>query len=66
MVYGADEVNSAENVNFLLHAFDVWVGKDISVEFESILTGKVGGTLTHLLMFKPFENEGVNLFNACC
>lgn len=65
-VYGAEAPNAAYNVRFLLQSFDVWTGKKIKAVFDAMLTGLPGGAPTHLLMFKFFDKEGVDFFNACC
>lgn len=65
-VYGVGSTNASNNLIFLLQAFDVWKGKNVKNEFESMLTHQPGGTSTPLLMFSSFDKEGVDLFHACC
>ena len=65
-VYGIDATNSSDNLTFLFQAFDVWKGKDVKAEFENMWTRQPRGTSTPLLMYKPFDKEGVDLFHACC
>jgi hypothetical protein len=65
-VFGAGAKGAAENLDFLFQAWDAWEGRDIKSEFESIFTRQSGGLTLPLLMFKSFDNEGVDLFHACC
>lgn len=65
-VYGLGATNAADNLTFLFQAFDVWKGKDVKDEFESLLTCQPVGASTPLLMFKSFDMEGVDFFHACC
>jgi hypothetical protein len=65
-VYSRNAPNAADSVEFLINAFDVWKGKDVKAEFDHILTSQPGGPSTPLLIFNPFDKEGVDLFHACC
>lgn len=65
-VYGADAVNGINSLDFHIKAWDIWKEKNIEVEFTSILTSQPCDSSTPLLMFNAFENEGVDLFHACC
>lgn len=65
-VYGIGATNAADNLILLFQAFDVWKGKNVKDEFESMLTCQPGGASTPLLMFNSFDKEGVDLFHACC
>jgi hypothetical protein len=66
LVYGLDAKCKDENLNFLLKAFDVWKGKNVKGELEGMMTGQSGDGSIPLLMFHPFEMEGVDLLHACC
>ena len=66
LVYSADATNSAESVTFLYHAFDVWKDQNIKQEFEHLLAQRVTPAVNAVLMFKVFDHEGVDLFDACC
>lgn len=65
-VYGVGAMNSTDNLALLFQAFDVWKGKNVKAEFESILTHKLSEASTSLLIYKSFDEEGVDLFHACC
>lgn len=65
-VYGQGRANASENLGILFQAFDVWKGKNIKHEFESLLTHQSTAASTPLLLFKSFDKEGVDLFDACC
>jgi hypothetical protein len=65
-VYSSKAPKAADSLAFLFKAFDVWKGKVVKVEFEDILDSRSGGRSTPLLMFNPFDKEGVDLFHACC
>jgi len=65
-VYGHNATNATDNLKFLFQAFDIWKSKEIKSEFERILTSQPGGKSAPLLIFNPFDKEGVDLFNACC
>jgi hypothetical protein len=65
-VYGLSAINANKNLTLLFQAFDVWKGKSVKDEFESIFTHQAGGASTPLLMFKSIDKEGVDLFHACC
>jgi hypothetical protein len=65
-VYSIKAPKAADSLAFLFKAFDVWKGKVVKVEFEDILASRSGGRSTPLLMFNPFDKEGVDLFHACC
>ena len=65
-VFGAGAAGTTENLAFLLQAWDAWEGRNVKAEFESIFTRQSGGASIPLLMFKSFDNEGVDLFHACC
>lgn len=65
-VYGVSAINTADNLTFLFQAFDVWKGKDVKTEFESMWTRQPSDSSTRLLMYKSFDKEGIDLFHACC
>lgn len=65
-VYGVGATNAADNLLLLFQAWDVWAGRNVKAEFESMWTSQPGGVSTPLLMFNPFDKEDVNLFHACC
>jgi hypothetical protein len=65
-VYGASQVKSEENLNFLFHSFDIWHGKHIKDECETLLTATSSPDIQRLLLFNAFRKEGVDLFHACC
>jgi hypothetical protein len=66
MVYGASQPHAADNVCFLFDAFDIWIGRDIRAEFESLFS--LPGENNHhaIPLFNAFDEEGVDLFAACC
>jgi hypothetical protein len=66
LVYVANAPGAAESVRFLFQAFDLWKGKDIQSDFDSVL--RRAGTVTPapLPIFNAFEVENVDLFAACC
>ena len=70
-VYGKDNTDASEHLEFLFNAFDVWHKKNIKAEFESIFTTTPVGTTTPLILFNAFDNvpkgvSPVDLFAACC
>ena len=65
-VYSGSALKAVENLKFLFDAFDIWNGKIVKDEFEKILTTQSAGTSTPLCMFNSFDEEGVDLFHACC
>lgn len=66
LVYGSGACNSTDSTEFLLQSFDIWKGKNIKGEFDAILTRQPGGASTPLYIFNAFDEEGVDLFHACC
>ena len=66
LVYRADAPGSAASVDFLFKAFDVWKGVSVRQEFEAMLASRSDPKSDAVLMFKPFDHEGVDLFDACC
>jgi len=66
VVYGPGQPKAGENLDFLFHAFDIWQGKDIKDEFESILAADRSQMHRQLLSFSVFPVEGVDFFHACC
>lgn len=65
-VFGVANPQAGSNLAFLCQAFDMWQGKDIRQDFESILTAHSGQAADRLLLDNPFPEEGVDLFHACC
>lgn len=70
-IYGATNAKAADNLEFLLQAFDVWYKIDIKDEFDRLFTATHGGGITPLLVFNAFKNppqgkSPVDLFGACC
>lgn len=65
-VYGPKQPKHQENLDFLFHTFDVWHGKSIKDECETILTAVPAPATNRLLIFNAFKKEGVDLFHACC
>lgn len=66
LVYRADAPGAAASVAFLFKAFDVWKGVSVRHEFEAMLASRSDPTSDAVPMFKPFDREGVDLFDACC
>lgn len=66
LVYGAEVSDSTASTKFLLQSFNIWKDKNIKDEFDAIFTTRSATTSTPLLLFKSFENEGTDLFHACC
>lgn len=66
LVYGPDTSNSSESTKFLLQFFNIWKDKNIKDEFDAIFTTQPVAASTPLLLFNYFENEGIDLFHACC
>jgi len=70
-VYGKNNTNSSEHLEFLFEAFDIWHQKDIKAEFESIFTATPSVETDPLILFNAFDNapdgeSPVDLFAACC
>ena len=66
LVYGTDATDSTDSTKFLLQSFNIWKDKNIKDEFDAIFTTRPVAASTPLLLFNHFENEGVDLFHACC
>ncbi len=69
MVYSAGHPQASKSVDFLFAAFNAWDGKDIKAEFESVLAPREAAGDGRVPLFKTlrtFEEDGVNLFAACC
>lgn len=62
-VYGVGVKKAGDNLNFLLNAFDVWTGEDISKKFDGIFSTSAAGGSTPLRLFNSIP---VDLFGACC
>ena len=77
-VYGRDNPKSADHLEFLFQAFEVWkqqpgeqVENYIRTEFEFLLTATPGGASPPLVLFNAFPRAAgvdspVDLFAACC
>jgi len=70
-VYGKNNTNSSEHLDFLFKAFDIWHQKNIKAEFENIFTAAPNVKTDALILFNAFDNapdgeSPVDLFAACC
>lgn len=65
LIYRADAPQAAASVAFLFRAFDVWKGKNVQGEFERVLA-RPGANGSQIPIFNAFDEEGVDLFAACC
>lgn len=73
-VYGANNINKSEYLEFLFKCFDVWQPKInnkeyIKTEFESLFAATSSQSTTPLVIFNAIKNPGqspVDLFSAAC
>jgi hypothetical protein len=66
LVYGAGQPDAVASVSFLFRSLDIWQDRNISVEFHKLLARPGAQDRILLPIFNAFENEGVDLFAACC
>lgn len=70
-VFGDDNPNRQQHLDFLFQTFDTWKGCSITQTFESMFTGDVVSTSSDpkvRLFFRSDASpeERLNLFNLCC
>jgi len=66
-VFGADNPRCADNLTFLLTAFDVWVGRDIATEFDGLFsTAPTASTAVEGALRLFFRDTNPNLFESAC
>lgn len=65
-VFSQGAPHSSRNLDFLCHAFDSWHERGAQQAFSSAFKADRDAPGPGVLMFKPFREEGVNLFHACC
>lgn len=66
-LFGSEGADAESSLSFLFHAFDTWMGVDITEEFRRLFIFREvepHGEAQPLLLFGADEN--VNLFDACC
>jgi hypothetical protein len=63
-VFGAENPNRVENLDFLFTAFDVWSNRDVRATFEEFFRAQGAPTDATLPLF--FRDPNVNLFESCC
>jgi hypothetical protein len=63
LLFGNGRPHAADNLAFLFHAFDTWVGTDIEQYFDSVFTSGPAGS-GQVRLYGP--GLKLNLFEDCC
>jgi hypothetical protein len=65
-VFGSDNPQREDHLGFLFTAFDVWVGRDIAAEFETLFSTATTAAAFEGALRLFFRDTNPNLFESAC